>query len=319
LSRYRRELSVAVAIFVIFGIMAVTAPRFFAPENALDVLLANIPVLIVATGMTMTILVGQIDISVGSQFAVCSVLAGVLASLGLPVVLAAVFTCVIGGLLGALNGALVSFAGIPSIVVTLAVMVALRDALRWATQGAWIQNLPEGFQWFGLSQSGSAALTACIAFGLLFASSWLLRNTAAGRTIYATGSDAGAARLAGINPQRVTLWVFAILGALTGCAAVLNAVRFDQIPSNAGIGLELKAIAAVVVGGTAITGGRGTVLGTALGVILLGTIGPALTFMGVNAYWERAIEGGIILAAVAIDSVRIRSGKHAGNLAAARA
>jgi rhamnose transport system permease protein len=120
--------------------------------------------------------------------------------------------------------------------------------------------------------------------------------------VYATGSDADAARLAGINAKAVTFWVFVITGALTGCAAVLNAVRFNQIPSNSGIGLELKAIAAVVVGGTAITGGRGTILGTLLGVALLGIIGPGLTFLGVSAYWERAIQGAIILAAVALDT-----------------
>ena len=319
LARYRRELSVAIAIVVICLVMGLTAPRFFSPENQIDLLLSDVPVLIVAVGMTLAILTAQIDISVGSQFAVCSVISGVLASTGVPVILAAVLTCVLGGLFGALNGALVAGMGIPSIVVTLATMVALRDSLRWATQGAWIQNLPEGFQWFGLSQSGSTVLTGAIAVGVVGATAWILGNLALGRTVYATGSDASAARLAGLNPKRVTFFVFVVLGALTGCAAVLNAIRFNQIPSNAGIGLELKAIAAVVVGGTAVTGGRGTVLGTALGVILLGTIGPALTFMGVNAWWERAIEGAIILAAVAVDSVRIRSGKHAGNAAAASA
>ena len=109
------------------------------------------------------------------------------------------------------------------------------------------------------------------------------------------------------------------VAALTGCAAFLNSVRFSQIPANAGINLEMKVIAAVVVGGTSITGGRGTIAGTTLGVILLGDIGPALTFLGVSAYWERAIQGAIILAAVAIDAFRARSGKHAGKLAANRA
>jgi rhamnose transport system permease protein len=113
--------------------------------------------------------------------------------------------------------------------------------------------------------------------------------------------------------------VFAITGALTGCAALFNSVRFNQIPSNAGVGMEMQVIAAVIVGGVAVTGGRGTVVGTLLGVILLGLIGPALTFLGISAYWERAIQGGIILAAVGIDAVSVRSGRYAGNLAAGRA
>src|SRR6185295_12777079 len=104
------------------------------------------------------------------------------------------------------------------------------------------------------------------------------------------------------NGPRVTFWVFAIAGALTGCAALLNSARFNQIPSNAGLGMEMKVIAAVVVGGTAIRGGRGTIVGTLLGVMLLGSIGPALTFLGINAYWEKAIQGAIILAAVAAEA-----------------
>jgi rhamnose transport system permease protein len=218
--------------------------------------------------------------------------------------------------MGAINGALVAWVRIPSIVVTLATMVALRDALRWATEGAWVQDLPVGFQWFGLSQTGSRLVTIAIAVVLLVAAAWALRHTAAGRAVYATGSDSSAARLAGIDPARVVFWVFVITGALTGCAAFLNSVRFSQIPANAGINLEMKVIAAVVVGGASITGGRGTIAGTTLGLILLGDIGPALTFLGVSAYWERAIQGAIILAAVAIDALRGRAGRYAGKLAA---
>jgi rhamnose transport system permease protein len=140
--------------------------------------------------------------------------------------------------------------------------------------------------------------------GLQIAFGWGLANLAAGRAVYAVGSSPGAARLAGLHVERVTVGVFAVAGALVGIASVLNSVRFNQIPSNTGLGLELKVIAAVVVGGTAISGGRGTALGTLLGVILLSAIGPALTFLGVSAYWERAIHGVLSLAAVAIDAVR---------------
>jgi rhamnose transport system permease protein len=315
--RYRREISVALAILAICVLMGLVAPRFFTVENQMDLVLANIPVLIIAIGMTLVILTGHIDISVGSMFAICSVASGVFAQMGLPMVAAALMACLAGGVLGAINGVLVANVRIPAIVVTLATMVALRDALRWVTQGAWIQDLPPGFQWFGLSQNGSAFTTAAVAVLLLVLAGWALRNVAAGRAVYATGSDANAARLAGINVPSVTFWVFVVTGALTGCAAVLNAVRFNQIPSNAGIGLEMKVVAAVVVGGTAITGGKGTVLGTALGVVLLGIVGPALTFMGISAYWERALQGAIILVAVAMDSARLRRRGYASNAATA--
>jgi rhamnose transport system permease protein len=315
LQRWRREISVAIAILALMAVLAAVAPAFFSPENQSDLLLANMPVLIVALGMTLIILSGEIDISVGSQFAICSVAAGVYAKMGMPTPIAGLAACLTGAIMGAINGALVAWVRIPSIVVTLATMVALRDGLRWITQGAWVQDLPPGFQWFGLSATGSRLVTVGIAVVLLVAAAWALRHIAAGRAVYATGSDANAARLAGIDPARVVFWVFVVTGALTGCAAFLNSVRFSQIPANAGINLEMKVIAAVVVGGAAITGGRGTIAGTTLGVILLGDIGPALTFLGVSAYWERAIQGAIILAAVAIDAARARTGRYAGKLA----
>jgi len=312
---HTREISVALAILALAIVLALAAPGYFSRENLIDLFLANVPVLIVALGMTLVILIGQIDISVGSIFAICGVTAGLLAKSGLPAPLAGLGACLAGAALGALNGSLVAYLRIPSIVVTLASMVALRDALRWQTQGAWVQDLPRDFQWFGLSQSTYPLATVGIAIVLSVGLAWLLHNLAVGRAIYATGSSQEGARLAGIHTGAVTFSVFVVLGALTGFSAALNSVRFNQIPINAGLGLELKVIAAVVVGGAAITGGKGGILGTVLGVILLGAIGPALTFLGVSAYWERAVQGAIILAALVIDAVRVRSEKHASSLA----
>ena len=306
IGRLRRELSVALAILALAVVLIFAAPGYFALDNLRDLFLANVPVLIVALGATLVIVSGQIDISVGSVFAICSVAAGVLAKAGLPVWAAALGACAIGAALGAINGALVAYARVPSIVATLATMVALRDGLRWGTQGAWIHDLPRDFQWLGFGQAAYPAVSAGMMAALLIAMAWGLRHLAAGRGVYAVGSNREAARLAGINVPAVTFWVFTIAGALTGLAALLNAVRFNQIPSNTGIALEMRVIAAVVVGGAFITGGRGTVLGTVLGVTLLGAISPALVFLGVTAYWERAIQGAIILTAVAIDAVRIQ-------------
>ena len=306
LRAHRRELSVATAIVALGAVLAVVAPGYFAGDNLRDLLLANAPVLVAALGATIVVLSGQIDISVGSVFAICGVMAGVLAKSGLPVAAAVLGACLIGAALGALNGALVAYARMPSIVVTLATMVALRDGLRWATQGAWVQDLPTEFQWLGFAQGTYPLLSAGLTLTLVVAMAWGLRHVAAGRAIYAAGSNREAARLAGIDVRAVTWAVFTAAGGLTGLAAVLNAVRFNQIPPNAGLGLEMRVIAAVVVGGTAITGGRGTVAGTVLGVILLGGLSPALTFLGVTAHWERAVQGLIILTAVAIDAVRLR-------------
>ena len=305
LTRHRRELSVAIAIAALAAVLVVAAPGYFSRENLIDLFLANMPVLIVALGMTLVIVAGEIDISVGSVFAVCGVVAGTLVKWGVPLPLAGLAACLPGALLGAINGGLVAYVGIPSIVVTLAMMVTVRDGLRWITQGAWVQELPASFQWLGLAQATYPMVACGAAVALLIAFGWGMRHLAAGRAMYATGSNQGAARLTGLDTARVKFSVFVATGILTGVAALLNSVRFNQIPSNAGLGLEMKVIASVIVGGTAITGGRGTVGGTLLGVILLGAVGPALTFLGASAYWERALQGAIILAAVAADGVRI--------------
>jgi rhamnose transport system permease protein len=205
---------------------------------------------------------------------------------------------------------LVGRLGLPSIIVTLAMLVAWRDALRWITQGAWVQDLPANFQWFGLGQTMAQWLIVTLALAVLVSFSWVLGNMGVGRAVYAVGSDTEAARLAGIQPRRVVFGMFVLMGALVGLAALLNTVRFSSIPSNAGLGLELKAVAAVVVGGTEITGGRGRLVGTLIGVALLGTIGTALTFLGINPFWEKAIQGAIILAALISDVALGRIERH---------
>lgn len=307
----RRAWPALIALGALYIYLAFAAPKFYGADNLRDLALSNVAVLLVATGMTLVIVLGEIDISVGAVFAVCCIICGILAKVGVPAILWPLVALAAGSVLGATNGTLVSFVKAPSIVVTLATMVAWREALRWITNGAWIEGLPNTFQWFGLGQRRGEAVivaSALLLFGVLW---WASRNLSAVRAVYATGSDAEAARLAGIPTNQVVLWVFVVMGALTGIAALLNAVRFSDVPANSGINLELKAIAAVVVGGTPITGGRGDLVGTLVGVMLLGSIGPALIFLGVSPYWEKAIQGGIILAAVLIDAIGSWRGRRA--------
>ncbi|MEJ7710486.1 MAG: ABC transporter permease [Pyrinomonadaceae bacterium] len=303
LNRYKRELSASLAFVGLLILVGLAAPSFFSAANMRDLALNNVSVLLLAVGMTLVILVGEIDISIGSMFAVASVAAGMLARAQVPVPLLLPCVVLIGAGMGAVNGLLIGRLKLPSIIVTLAMLVAWRDALRWTTQGAWVQDLPANFQWFGMGQMVGQMLIVAIALGVFVIFSWSLRNLAAGRAIYAVGSDREAARLAAIEPMRVVFAVFVLMGALTGLAALLNSVRFSSVPPNTGLGLELKAVAAVVVGGTAITGGRGRLLGTLIGAALLGTIGTALTFAGINPFWEKAIQGAIILAALVSDVV----------------
>src|SRR5262249_37178875 len=157
----------------------------------------------------------------------------------------------------------------------------------------------------GMSQAAFPIVAASLVAVVQMALTWSATRVAAFRSLYATGSDPQAARLAGIDTRFVKFAAFAAGGALTGLAALLNAVRFNQIPSNAGLGLEMKVVAAVVVGGTAVRGGRGSFRGTLLGVALLASVGPALVFLGITSYWERAIHGAIVLGAVAADAWRV--------------
>jgi rhamnose transport system permease protein len=300
---------VAAVYALLLAALALLAPSFHQGGNWRDILVGNAPLLLSATGMTLVILTRHIDISIGSQFAICGVVAGLLAKAGLPMAVVALGTVGSGLALGAVNALLVAGLGLPSIVATLATMVALREGLRWATEGAWVEGLPAGFQWFGAGQAAGRWLIVAVALAVFALLAWALTHMRAGRAVYATGSDADAARLLGIPARAVTGLVFVVLGGLNALAALLTAVQFIDVQANAGVGLELKVIAAVVVGGTAITGGRGTALGTLLGVALLGTLGPALTFLGSHAYWERALQGAIILAAVATDALEGRGGR----------
>jgi rhamnose transport system permease protein len=301
--KYSREITVAGALLLLFGALAIYAPNFYEMQPLLSRFTAQMPALVAAIGITLVIITRQIDISIGAQFSMCAVVAGIVAAAGMPLGIAVLAAVATGIVMGAFNGLLVAWLGLPSIVVTLATMVTWNEALRLWQQGR-LMSLPAGIQWFGLSQATGQGIVICLSISLLVAFAWAMRNLALGRYVYATGTDAEAARLAGINPRWMTFGVFALTGALAGIAAVLNMVQSPQVQPNAGDGLELKVIAAAVVGGVAITGGRGNLWGVLLGLLLLANVNPALTFFNQPPYWERAIQGLVILLAVVGDGLR---------------
>lgn len=305
MTRHIRELSVAVVLVLVLGGLAVFAPGFYQAQPLLSLATREMPTLVIACGMTFVIIARQIDISVGSQFSVCSVTAGLLAAHGWPLWLVIPAAIGAGALLGAVNGVLVAALQLPSIVVTLATMVTWRQGLNLFRQGQWV-TLPDAVQWFGLSQVAGQWLLVAMALVLLVLLAVALRRSAAGRFVYAVGSNAEAARLAGIRPRVGTWLIFVLLGALTGFAAVMNILQSPQVQPVAGTGLELKVIAAVVVGGVAISGGRGSLWGVLLGFLLLACVAPALTHLHIEAYWEKAVQGAIILLAVVADGIRSR-------------
>lgn len=297
-----RELGLLVALVLFAGLLALLAPGFFAPGNLRSLVLDNLPLLLAATGMTLVLVAGEIDVSVGAQLAAAGVLAGLLAKLGLPIGLVLVLVLVAGTLFGALQGALVA-RGVPAVVVTLASLAILRGSLRWSTGGRWIDGLPADFQWYGLGAPGGQLASALGVLALVGSTVLALRRLQAGRALLAVGCDARAAHLFGVRVTRVRVGVFAAMGFFAAAAALVSVTRYPAVEIEAGAGLELAAIACAVLGGTSIRGGRGTVLGTLLGVVLFGTLGTALVFLGVGAAWERAVQGTVILAALAPEAL----------------
>ena len=195
-----------------------------------------------------------------------------------------------------------SWLGVPSIVATLATMAFWRELLRWITQGAWVQGLPAGFQWMGLGQNAGEAAILCCALAI-FAGIRVGAPVSAGRARDLCDRVTAANRPGSLEYRWRALRSASSLrwARLRAVAALLDSVRFSEIQSNAGSGLELKAISAVVIGGASITGGKGSMWGTLLGVGVLAVIAPSLTFLGVNAYWEKAIQGAIILGAIVLE------------------
>ena len=302
-TRLRREGMLVAVYALILLILAVRAPGFFQVENWRNLAVATGPGAVAAMGMTLVILCRQIDISIGSQAGLCAVAAGLLARAGWPMPVVALATVGVGALLGAINGGLIAGWKLPSIVVTLATLVIERESLRWWREGEFVRNLPTRFQWFGLTQATGRWVVVGVSAAVVLTVVVGLRFLAVGRSVYATGSDAEAARLAGLRPDRVVFGSFVALGASAGLYALLTVIQFPSVDPKVGTGLELQTIAAVVVGGVAISGGRGTALGALLGVILLATINPALIYLGTSASWGKAVEGGVILLAVASDGL----------------
>ncbi len=301
-----REAAVFGAFAVILAVLMSLAPDFFRTGQLRSLAVATAPVLVACIGMTLVIITRQIDISIGSQFSICGIVAGLLAKSGVALPVVVLGTLLTGAALGTVNAALVVRLKLPSIVVTLATLVIYREALRWQRSGAKVNDLPSSFQWFGCGIDVGSIIIVGVAITTFFAFLFGMRHLSIGRAVYATGSDAEAARLAGLRPDRIVFGVFVMMGALTSLAALLAAARFSSVDPNEGTGLEMQVIAAVVVGGTAISGGRGNLIGTLAGVLLLGIIGSALVFLKSEPAWARAIQGAIILLAVSTDAFEAR-------------
>jgi ribose/xylose/arabinose/galactoside ABC-type transport system permease subunit len=302
---YGQEIIVLLAIALLFVIVGSYNQRFLSDTNMNSIFSGNAYIAVAAIGMSMVIISGHIDVSVGSMIGVIATIAGTLAVAGYPPWIAWGVPVLFSVAVNAAVGALVAYMRIPSIVVTLGMLSILKGGLISATSGAWISDLPPDFmiaQWrlFGI---GAPVYFMVI---LTILAALFMRNTAFGRSIYAVGGNGEAARAAGLNPELTVVKVFALHGLFAGLAGLLFATQLQVIQSTVPPNLELTIITASVIGGVSILGGMGTVVGSTFAAILFATIGSSLIFLNVSAYWLRSVLGLLILATVLADMMRRR-------------
>ncbi|NWJ25583.1 ribose ABC transporter permease [Rhizobium sp. RM] len=290
-----------IGLIVVSVLMSLASDNFFSLGNIMNVLRQVSVVGILAVGMTFVILTGGIDLSVGAVMALVGTLsAGLMVKSGLPAELALVIGLFIGLGIGLINGVLVAWGKMPAIIVTLATMGMARGLGLIYSGGYPVSGIPSWISWFGVGRIGVIPVPVVIMV-VVYGLAWvLLQRTAFGRHVYALGGNENAARLSGVKTRRVKLAVYGISGFTSAIAAMILIGRLMSGQPNAGVGFELDAIAAVVLGGTAIAGGRGLILGTLIGAVLLGILNNGLNLMGINPYLQDVIKGGIILLAIYI-------------------
>jgi len=310
-----RELGILLALVLLIGLTTVVNPRFLSAQGIKDLLLGATVLTVLAVGQTIVVITRNVDLSVGSVLGLSAFATGSLlaASPGIPAPAAFLIGTALGALCGLVNGAIIAAARVPALVVTLGTLYIYRGLDHTWAGGRQINaaDLPRGFLDLGTKTVIGIPVLALIAVVVLLIVGDYLRSYRGGRELYALGSAPDAARLAGIPTGRRVLAAFTASGALAGLAGALHVARFGTLDANAGLGIELNVVAAVVVGGVAIFGGSGSVYGAAIGAVLLTTIGAALPALGVSPFWQRATVGALILAAIGLDrALSARLGKR---------
>ena len=319
-----RAFMALIAIIVVFSFLS---PNYFTLSNFL-VMASHVAIYgLLSIGMLLVVLNGGIDLSVGSVMGLSGIIAGYLMqgvelkALGVilyePVWVVALLTCVAGALLGAMNGVLIAYLRVPAFVATLGVMYMARGVALLITNGLTFNSLggkPElgntGFDWLGFNHLFGVPIGVLVLAVLAALTGLLLSRTAFGRWLYASGGNMRAAELSGVPVKRVQITVYMLSGV---CAAIAGLVLSSQLTSagpTAGTSYELTAIAAVVVGGAALTGGRGTVRGTMLGAFVIGFLSDGLVIIGVSSYWQTVFTGAVIVLAVLLNSIQYSGEKR---------
>jgi ribose transport system permease protein len=312
------KLQSLIALFVLCLVISLLSDKFLTIDNGWNVLRQISVNICLSVGMTLVVLTAGIDLSVGSVLALCgAVTAGLLKNgIEIPsqniyisftilgVILAGLLA---GGGLGMFNGLVITKFKVPPFVATLAMLTIARGLTMLWTGGFPISKLGTGFDYIGTGWFLGVPVPVWISVLVVLLAIFMTTKLPIGRYVYAIGGNENAARLSGIDIDRIKITVYALAGALAALGGLMVTARLDSAQPNAGTGYELDAIAAVVIGGTSLSGGRGTILGTVLGAIIIGVLNNGLVLLNVSPFWQQVVKGGVILLAVIIDKYSKKS------------
>ncbi|MCZ4280280.1 ABC transporter permease [Kiloniella laminariae] len=305
-----REAGIGLALVALVIIFSVTTEHFLTANNITNILTQVTINLVLAVGMTFVILIGGIDLSVGSLLALCAVVAGKAISLdvGVPMAISlAVLAAVLAGTVcGLLNGAISAFWALPSFIITLGMLNVARGAALHISDARTIYSFPSEFNAFGSMTLYGIPVVFLVALMLALLAWFVLTRTVFGRLLYGLGNSEEAVRLAGHSVFWCKVAAFTICGFTAGIAAIIYMARLNISSPIAGVGFELNAIAAVIIGGTSLSGGRGSVLGTLLGAFIIGVLANGLILLGLSDFMRQMITGVVIIVAVILDHYRAK-------------
>ncbi|EGQ7968095.1 ribose ABC transporter permease [Vibrio cholerae] len=295
-----------IALLFLVVVVSFLNPNFFTVDNLLNILRQTSVNAIIAVGMTLVILTAGIDLSVGSVLALCGAFAATLVAMEVPVLVAVPTALLAGAALGAISGIIIAKGKVQAFIATLVTMTLLRGVTMVYTDGRPIStgftDTADTFAWFGTGYALGIPVPVWLMV-VVFSGAWyLLNHTRFGRYVYAVGGNESATRLSGINVDRVKIGVYAICGLLAALAGIIVTSRLSSAQPTAGMGYELDAIAAVVLGGTSLMGGKGRIMGTLIGALIIGFLNNALNLLDVSSYYQMIAKAVVILLAVLVDN-----------------
>lgn len=300
----QQESSIIIAAVVYILFVTIINPAFLSPDNIFNVLRATGFTLITVVGMSLILITGGLDLSVGSVLALGGVAAGLICKAGLPVPLAVLGGIFVGLLIGCINGFIIVKAGIPPLIVTLGMQYAARGLVSVITQGVPIYPLPESFMKIEQTKLFHVPMVVIIALGIALLGHIVLSRAPFGRAVYALGGNEEAARISGIDTRKTKFLVYVITSMLAGLAGVFMAARLGSAEAAAGTGYELTVICGAIIGGISTFGGMGTILGATIGALFMEILTNSLTLMRVSVYWQNLVVGVILILAVLLDQYK---------------